>query len=257
METVKLGKAVQTIAAIPPESTTQQCLSRTTSEIARENRQRLSAAQQEQAVAERLTRLKTQIGPRYANCSLDNFELSADASIRRKQESVLTKVRSYSDDIRARTRDGVGLGLIGPVGVGKDFLQSALMLEAIRCGPRVEWRDGMALAREFRSVIDGDESEAQTISRLTGCDILAISDPVPPSGSLSAFLKEKLFAVVDERYRNRRPTWWTLNAKDRAEAEERLSIQVVDRLADGALCIVCDWPSYRLSRRWTEGGQND
>lgn len=235
---------------------THQTQSKTTSEIARENRQRLSAANREEKIAERLTRLKTQIGPRYANCSLDNFELSADAFVRQKQASVLAKVRGYAADLRDRTRDGVGLGLIGRVGTGKDFLQSALMLEAIRSGLRVEWRDGMALAREFRGVIDGDESETQTISRLTGCDILAISDPVPPTGNLSAFLKEKLFAVVDERYRNQRPTWWTLNAQNRAEAEERLSIQVVDRLTDGALCIVCDWPSYRLGRRW-EGDVNN
>ena len=232
------------------DATTQPHQSLMTSEIAQVNRRRHSVAAHAQCVAERLERLKTSIGRRYANCSLDSFELSTDATIRRKQETALARIRGYASDIPNRVRDGIGFGLIGPVGTGKDHLQVALMIEAIQKGLRVEWRDGMALAREFRGVIDGDEPEAHTISRLTGCDVLAISDPVPPAGGLSPFLREKLFAVVDERYRNQRATWWTLNAKDRAEAEERLSIQIVDRLADGACCVSCDWPSYRLGRRW-------
>lgn len=54
-----------------------------------------------------------------------------------------------------------------------------------------------------------------------------------------------LFDLVDARYSRRKPAWVTLNCASRTEAEERIGVQVVDRLAHDALVVTCNWPSYR------------
>ena len=50
---------------------------------------------------------------------------------------------------------------------------------------------------------------------------------------------------IDRRYRDLKATVMTLNVATRKEAEDRLSPNIVDRLAHGAMAIHCNWPSYR------------
>ncbi len=38
-----------------------------------------------------------------------------------------------------------------------------------------------------------------------------------------------------------------MNVSSGEEAEKRIGAQIVDRLRDGALSIVCNWPSHRKS----------
>lgn len=206
-------------------------------------------------IVSRLNGLKRQIGRRYAGCSLDSFELSVDLKAREKQSTIVAKLREYSAEICDRINTGCGIAMFGGVGTGKDFLMSTMLFAVVRAGFSVQWRDGMSLTREFRSVLDGDLSESKILEPLTACDVLAISDPLPPVGGLSPFSMEKLLAVVDRRYRDSKSTWLTLNVTNRTEADQRLSPQIVDRITDGAMCLSFDWPSFRLTRRW-EGPTN-
>jgi DNA replication protein DnaC len=69
---------------------------------------------------------------------------------------------------------------------------------------------------------------------------------LPPLGSVnSGFQLSMLFRIIDRRYRDLKATVMTLNVATRAEAETRLSPNIVDRLAHGAMAIHCNWPSYR------------
>ena len=123
---------------------------------------------------------------------------------------------------------------------------TAAIREAFNKGFSAKWVNGVDLFGMFRKTIsDDDYTEETLIKRLSTPSILAISDPVPPLGSLTDYQAGMMFRVIDTRYRNLKPTWITVNATDAKELEERMTPQIVDRLKDGALAIFCNWESYR------------
>lgn len=206
-------------------------------------------------IGKRLESLILAVGRRYENCSLESYEISEDESVRKKQVAVIARLNAYAAEMKKNVNSGCCIAMFGVVGTGKDHLLVSMLKKVIELGASVEFRDGMSLAREFRNTVTGESSEGRLIGKLTSCHVLAISEPIPPAGSLSEFSREKLLSVIDRRYRDKRPTWVTMNVASREEAEIRMSPQIVDRLTDEALCLSFDWPSYRLSRRWVEGDQ--
>jgi DNA replication protein DnaC len=192
-------------------------------------------------IANRQASLAIRVGKRYANASLDDFETPHDAQL-----DVLGDVRDYSNRVEERIASGSGLFLIGPPGTGKDHLIAAVLFDAVRKGIDVAWTDGMQLFAAARDNIDANRTEAAWLSAYTKPTLLAISDPVPPLGSVKeGFQLATLFSIIDRRYRDMKPTLMTLNVNDRDEAEKRMAPNIVDRLAHGALVLRCDWPSYR------------
>lgn len=185
--------------------------------------------------------LVTARGTRYEKCRLDNFQCEHDG-----QRLAVGLLKDYADNAVEKIGDGVNVVLIGPAGTGKDHLLFALCHAAIGAYRRVEWVNGTSLWMKFRSVIgDDDKDELSIIRELVRPDVLAISDPVPPRGPLTDYQASMLFDAVDARYSNRKPVWVTLNCANRAEAEERMGVQVVDRIAHDALIVPCNWPSFR------------
>jgi len=210
------------------------------------NEQRRAEALARQRVHE----LRRSLGPRYADCSLDNFRVSQDPEERNDQQTVLGQVQAFVDELPDAVKCGSGLFLSGPIGTGKDHLLAAVMLAAVRQGYAVTWINGLDIFAAARDAITEEVAEAQLFDRLTRPTILGISDPLPPTGVATPSQRSLLFRAIDFRYRFRKPTWITANIANREDAELRLGAQLIDRLTDGALCLACNWPSYRLSRRW-------
>ena len=200
------------------------------------------------AAFERCHELKRELGCRYADLTLPGFIVSTEDACRRKQERVLDQLTAYRDSLKKSVTDGSGVFLFGPAGCGKDHLLSALMLDAVRAGYSVKWLNGMDIYGEFRDVMDSDTTEREMVVGMARPDILALSDPIPPSGCVTDFQRSQLFRVIDRRYRNRKPTWLTANVSSREEADQRFGVQLVDRLTHGALCLPFNWPSFRASR---------
>jgi DNA replication protein DnaC len=200
-----------------------------------------SRLQEKQANATTLWRER---GSRYHRCSLTNFEITDKA----RQTPILTALARYESAIRAMIDDGVGLVFTGPPGSGKDHLMAAMMNAALLNSYRVRWTSGVKFFSALRDSIGGEDKEGGVLGPLVVADVLAISDPVPPFGSLSEFQAAKLFEVIDERYNNRRATWVTINAANREEASQRIGHATIDRLRDGAVCVACNWDSYRKTR---------
>lgn len=201
--------------------------------------------EQLQAIAERKNlrdRLLVKIGARYRSCSLDTFTCLCEA-----QSGALARVRDYCDSILTNISTGRGALFYGPPGTGKDHLAVAIMLAALdSTSASVEWVDGAEFYGGVRDNIDGDKSEASFVKRFTTPGLLVLSDPLPPLGAIkSEFQLSMLFRVIDRRYRDLKATVVTLNVATREEAEKRLSPNIVDRLAHGAMAIHCNWPSYR------------
>lgn len=180
-------------------------------------------------------------GRRYHSCNVDNY-VAKDP----RQQGVLTSLTAYLDSFSDHLSRGDGLLLFGPAGTGKDHLLVSAARLAIRDhGVRVVWRNGADLFGDMRDRIGSDASERELLVKLVSPDVLYLSDPLPPYGSLTEFQAATLFRAVDRRYSLGKPTWVSLNVASRKEAAERMGPQIVDRLTDGALVLHCDWPSYR------------
>ena len=198
------------------------------------------------------------IGVRYRHCSLDNFELSLDADILKHQQGVLKDLRDYLERLPENVAAGRGLFLYGPVGGGKDHLLAAAMMFAFRDGFKTKWENGQGLYSHFRDAIKSDTPEWKLIRQFTAPRVLAISDPSPPEGPITSHQMNMLQQVVDGRYRDQRPTWWTLNVANKKDAEAKFGVALVDRMLDGALALPMAWPSFRKSVKRDEfraGGQ--
>jgi DNA replication protein DnaC len=201
-----------------------------------------------QAIADRLKALVESRGERYAGCTLENYRAAEP-----EQNAAVAALSEFSGEFPRLQRQGeAGLILYGPRGTGKDHLLFALMRNVIQYhGQAVVWVNGMDLFGRIRDRIQRGEEERDLIRGLVKPDVLAISDPLPPFGALTEFQATMLFRVLDERYSRRRPVWVTVNVANRAEFEERMGVQLVDRLIDGALVVYCNWKSYREVRKRT------
>jgi DNA replication protein DnaC len=188
------------------------------------------------------SRLVSRLGRRYAEADLDSFQAATQP-----QEIVKAKVAEYIEHVEDNVLAGRGVLLYGPPGTGKDHLATAIMRAAILdAGMTVTWTDGADFYGLVRDRIDSAQSEANLVYDFRAPDLLAMSDPIPPLGRVdSAYQLSMLFRIIDKRYRENKATLVTLNVADRAEAEQRLSPNIIDRLAHGALACHCNWPSYR------------
>lgn len=189
-------------------------------------------------------RLKVRRGRRYEACKFGNYKANTPA-----QRQVVEYLECYAKNGEEEFMNGKNVILFGPKGTGKDHLLMALAFEFINwCGRSVSWVNGVDLMEDFQLVAmdknrkhfsnDPDETPEK-------CDVLWISDPLPPSGALSEFQQRALFQLMDRRYSDMRPTWVSINVANGAEAEARMGAQVVDRLRHGSLDCFCNWPSYR------------
>ena len=187
-------------------------------------------------------------GKRYRDCRLSNYVVECDG-----QREAIRLLTEYAKDIAGRIEQGQGIVLTGPCGTGKDHFMVAMIREAIGADKSVIWKDGVSLFREFRGVIGDDRaSEGDIIWPLVQCDVLAISDPLPVTGSLTPYQANTLREIVGRRYDHSKAVWITMNGGSRLEAEERMAAATVDRLGHGALTIVCDWPSWRQKTTTTK-----
>lgn len=243
---VAMAEAVHSLGLGKPTTQMRPLLaSRTPEELAAFERNRAEEKQRQlkQSRMNTWERLIGYIGKRYAESRLANFQADTEA-----QKSVVAQLNKFCDEIEDRTQAGQGIVLSGPRGTGKDHLAVACLRAAVLFhGIRADWIDGQCLYREFRDNIDSENKEIQLIRQYTAPTILLISDPVPATESLTAFQQSTLWSIIDQRYRNMNPTWVTMNVGSSEEAEKRLGAQIVDRLREGALALVCNWPSYRKS----------
>jgi DNA replication protein DnaC len=181
-------------------------------------------------------------GSRYQDCRLSNFDATVKA-----QHQVLAELWEYVRRMQQLVQEGAGVILIGPPGTGKDHLLAGLMHEALAAGVIVKWTSGLGLFRRSRDAIDAQASEADQLRAYTKPQVLAISDPTWEREPLTRWEKQRLGEIVDERQNNLRPTWITINAESRQDAERMMGHAVVDRLGHGALSLACNWGSYRRS----------
>ena len=94
-------------------------------------------------------RLASQIGARYAGCTLENY-LPTTVS----QVDVIKKLSEYKEELPAKIREGSGILWYGNVGTGKDHMAAAMLYEAVLShGYRCRYIRGATLFEQLRAAI--------------------------------------------------------------------------------------------------------
>jgi DNA replication protein DnaC len=186
------------------------------------------------------------VGRRYARCSFDNFATGPKESV--KKTEALAACVEYASNFRQHFDAGRSLILVGPKGTGKDHLMTATIRRiATNFGRpgKVMFRDGLKLFGEFRAAFGTAQTEQSIVDKYIAPALLAISDPLPPRGTLSEHEQRMALRIIDGRYRESRPLALTINAVNRQEISDRLGVQACDRIFDCAIVVRCVWESYR------------
>ena len=180
---------------------------------------------------------------------LDTWDEHADLTYDRVLWSDLTSLRF--------TEAGYGALLLGPVGVGKTHLATALGHIAIRRRMSVLFARADKLFTRLRAARLDNTLDAE-IRRIATVDLLILDDfALRP---LDATETNDFYELVVERHRkkstivssNREPAEWLAMTSDALLAQS-----AVDRLTSGAHTLIIEGPSYRQRHRTERRGAVD
>ncbi len=208
----------------------------------RDEMERRELARQRQ---QRLSEFLASVGRLHEVCRLHNFECNTP-----QQRAVVAALQEYTDTLPERLDNCEGIVLFGPVGTGKDHLLVSVGGIAVqRYDKRVRLINAQEWFGEVRDAMDSNRAEKNLIGEMSWPDVLIISDPVPPTGSLGQHMATMLYRLVEKRDSRGKATWMTVNVKDDADADKQLGEPTWDRLCDRAWKLHCNWPSHRKPAR--------
>lgn len=180
-------------------------------------------------------------GTRYACCELRNFEVGDD-KYTAARSGALKRVTAYAKSIRKNVRDGVNLVLVGSVGTGKDHLAVAVARVALGYGINVR----VVRGSDLRQLLKKARWQSDRTARVfRDAELLIISDIEGRGETQTDDDRQVLLDLVDSRYREKKPVIVTSNIPGSDKMKEVLGTRTVDRLLEGAVGVLMNWPSYR------------
>ncbi len=171
------------------------------------------------------------IPPRYRGVSFDRPPVS-DMARDPQAKVVVGRVRAFVGELDDRLDSGQGLWLTGSTGTGKTTLAMLVSKAALEAGRSVAIYSLPKLLARIRRTYDsepGSDSYSAFFERLTSVDLLHIDDL--GAEKRSDWVLEQLYALVNERYEDKRSIMITSNF-DGVALEEQIGPRIVSRLTE-------------------------
>lgn len=156
---------------------------------------------------------RTRIPARYRGCTLENFESHNDS-----HQDALKISKKFITNF---PHQDIGLLFIGPCGVGKTHLASAILAQIVRTkGASGLFYDFRDLIRDIQNTFspDSDSSESDILNPVFECDVLVL-DELGAKRS-STWVEETIFYIINRRYNEQKLTIFTSNYPDTSDDED-------------------------------------
>lgn len=177
------------------------------------------------------------IPPRFAAKSFADFERTPQNS------EVLDYMLHYVHNAERSISLGTCVVFLGRPGTGKTHLACATAKELTRKGYTALFTSVQRMIRSIRDTWGSDVSENAAIARFTDIDFLVLDEVGVQSGSDNE--AQLLFAVLNDRYENMRPTLLISN-ENTLSFKAYVGERIYDRLREnGGRAFIFDWDSYR------------
>lgn len=181
---------------------------------------------------------QSRLGIRFKECSFENFK------IRKGTEDAYTTTKKYADNFNKHREEGKGLLLSSIPGTGKTHLMAAITNQLVNNMTSVIFVVVPELLQQIRSTYGkGTQTEGQIMYGLAECDLLILDDI--GAEKQSDWTMEKLFTVIDSRYRDRKPILFTTNCNS-VELRDRLGDRTFSRIMEICEPLKLECDDYRL-----------
>lgn len=176
------------------------------------------------------------LGQRFEECTFETF------LPRPGTEKALKAAQEFAANFPPA--DGTGLLILGSYGNGKSHLAAAIVHAAKAQGHTAVFASVPELLSRIRATYDEEarETEAQLMFALREARLTVLDDL--GAEKRSEWTLEKVYELVDARYRSRRPTVVTTNLTPE-ELEEQIGHRAYDRLLEMCRVVLNEGTSYR------------
>lgn len=140
--------------------------------------------------------------------------------------------------------NGESLMIWGEPGNGKTHLAAAIVNDLSEKGYIVVFQSVPELLQRIRSTFNSEnkENETQIMRALLECDLLILDDI--GAEKTTEWVEEKLFNIIDGRYRKELPTLYTSNLQPK-ELQNQVGKRSYDRMVETSLTVENKAESYR------------
>lgn len=195
---------------------------------------RLVRAKEENEVRELFS--ISNIGDKYLNASFENFE------VRPGSENAYKIAKHYAEHFDEYGPESIMIW--GEPGNGKTHLAAAVHNHLTEQGKVVVFISMPELLNKIKATFNEDnkETEEQILKALRICDLLIIDDL--GAEKTSEWVQEKLFTIIDMRYKRQKPIMATSNIRP-ADLIDKIGKRAYDRILEMSQPIENKATSYR------------
>lgn len=137
------------------------------------------------------------------------------------------------DQIRSR---GMGMYLFGSSGVGKTYLAACVGNSLLDRGVQVILSSVSAILSDIKYTYTKKEVESSVLDRYVNADFVIFDDVGSEkykANDTMSFAQEKFFQIIDGRYNNQLPTFFTSNYNLEQLVKDRgIMVKTVDRISE-------------------------
>jgi len=173
-------------------------------------------------------RAKAGLNPMFENADLETFER------RPGTEDMVEAALAF--DMTS------GLFVMGSYGAGKSHIAAAICNRMLRQEYTCRYANVPETLAKIRATYDGYGSESRILDELITVDLLVLDDM--GAEKPTEWVADRLYTVIDARYRHMRPTIYTTNL-NLDELAARVGERIVDRVLGSCRIVVCEAKSYR------------